>query len=556
LIRYSKPDYLRSPNEKGPYYDPFEDYGIDSDPVPPKIDPDDHSAKREIPKDVWDCFAATRIDRQRLQEGNFTALRGYWSLNILALPSRLQEVSNWIRKVANQPAAAWWAASQAGVHPHLQDRILFELERSGKVSSPEVRRAWHYIFKAWEPRKDFHHEWYRLKKSIGLDGWTDATIRELALISRPYLKVERPYWSGPKPPKNRENIPLKNMVDLNIEYPRIEKNIQIPDEYIIIAAREFRKGLEYTIILNKELGDRGPHLFCSIEPESDSESEPFERTYGFSSIFLFYVDLLKRLIEKDTKAAKQEYLGWWTHEEKIFARLTIWAAGNQSLLSGTEAGQLICNLNDEIFWDRGHQRDLLLVLTKRWGDFPVALRRKIEKRLLRGPVREDEEELNEYVERRSSFSLNRIHWLAANSCQLTLDLEAESIKLRKLAPQWKPPCANEAAVASEEARVDWIQTDMDFSALLSEPLATLLSKAVEISGGTDNFFKQSDPFAGLAREQPELAFAALEYSAKNHKYPEWAWRKLLNPEARKSDKPIFSAQISVSLARLPIRAIA
>ncbi len=555
LIRYSKPDYLHSLGDRGPFYDPFEDYGIDTDPVPPKIDPDDHSAKREVPEGAWDCFSATRIDRQRLRDENFTALRGHWALNISNLPTRLWELSVWIRKVSNQPAAVWWASSQAGIHPHLQDRILFELERTEKDSSHEVRRAWYYIFKAWEKKHNFYHEWYRLKKSIGLDGWTNTAIIELALINRPYLKIEKPYRGGPKPPERRKGILLEDMVNVKIEYPKLDNSVQIPDEFLPTAVREFRKNLEYAIYLEWELGKHGLHHLCSIEPELDFDGESFWRTYGISSSFFFYVNLLKRLIEKDSQTARQEYLGWWTDEEMVFARLRIWASGVQSILSGNEAGHLICNLNNEVFWDRRHQRDLLLVLTKRWNDFSAAVKKRIERRLLRGPARGEEEKRNEYAERRAWLSLDRINWLAANGCRFNFDVNAEGIKLRRLAPKWQPRYADKAAL-SMEGRGGWVRTDTDFSVLISEPLDTLLSKAAELSGRTDDWLLENDPFAGLAREQPELAFAALENSAKNHDYPEWAWRKFLNPEARRSDNPKFSARIAARLSRLPIRAIA
>jgi hypothetical protein len=76
LIRYSKPGCLDSSSEEGPYFDPFDAYGLDSDPVPPKIAPDDPYTKREVPSNVWDCFAPTRLDRQNLRDHHFSALKG------------------------------------------------------------------------------------------------------------------------------------------------------------------------------------------------------------------------------------------------------------------------------------------------------------------------------------------------------------------------------------------------------------------------------------------------------------------------------------------------
>ena len=51
-------------------------------------------------------------------------------------------------------------------------------------------------------------------------------------------------------------------------------------------------------------------------------------------------------------------------------------------------------LSNDAFWSHYHQRDLLLVLAKRWGKLPGRLRKQIEDRLLEGPAQwEGEEDL-------------------------------------------------------------------------------------------------------------------------------------------------------------------
>ena len=555
-IRYSKPGHLGNFRELGPYFDPFEAYGIDTDPSPPKIEPDHALAKREIPEGVWNCFAATRLDRQKLQDENFAALRGHWAVNVPRLPPRLWQLGIWISKVSNQPAAVWWASGQLGIHSDLQDQIRFELERTKKDCSPEVRQAWCYIFEAWGIQKnDFHRQWYQLKASINVDGWTYAAIREFALICRPYLKVGRPYLSRAKPPKSKEAVRREDMVQLKVEYPGDSDDVRIPNEFLSTAVREFRKNLEHAVNLERELGGYVWGRLCPIEPEPKMAGQSYERTYGISRSFLFYVNLLKKLIEEEPRAAKQEYLAWWTDDETVFARLRIFATGEPRLLSGVEAGRLLCNMDDQVFWESQHQRDLLLVLAKRWNDFSAAVKKRLERRLLRGRSRWKREKKVEYAERRAWLSLNRIHWLEAHGCRFSFDLNAESGKLRKFAPHWQQQYAANAA-ASIEGRGGWVRTDKEYSALLTEPLENLLSKAAELSGREHEWLVKSDPFAGLASERPVRAFLALVVSGKRNHYPEWAWRTFLHLEARQKDKPKFSALIAERLSRLPASVIA
>lgn len=557
LIRYSKPGYLKSFSEQVEYFDPFDAYGLDSDLVPPKIDREDYKANREVPHGASNCFALTRLDRKNLENDGFAALRGYWATNVARLPTRLWLLGVWISKVSNQPAAVWWASSQGGTHSSVQDQIRFELERTKKACSPEVRKAWRYIFEAWKKLgKDPYREWYQLEASINLDGWTNGAIREFALINRPYLTVEKPSWGGPKPPENKEDIRRKDMAEIDVEYPAVGDDVQIPDAFLQKAVREFRNNLEYAVSIESQLGGYRLDLLCPIEPDPELEGNSSERTHGVSRSFLFYVKLLKKLIEKDPQAAKEEYLTWWTDDKTVFARLRIFAAGEPQLLSGEEAGLLFCNIHDEVFWGRRHQRDLLLVLAKRWNDFPAAVRKRLEKRLLRGRSRWKGEKRAEYTKWRAGLSLDRIHWLEAHGCQFSFDVSAESAKLRSFAPEWQQRFALNAA-ASVESRGGFVRTDTEYSALLSEPLSTLLSKAAELSGRAQGkLFVEIDPFAGLASERPVRALSALNIAGKRNDYPEWAWRKFLNSEARKSDKPKFSALIAERLSRLPISTIA
>lgn len=147
--RYAKPGYTGGYFEQGPLVDPFDLYGLDTDIVPKKIDPDGHYEKRDAPSTAWDGFATNRLDRKNLRDDSFSAVRGYLATNVPSLPSRLFEIGTWIVKVADQPTSVWWAASQFGLHPDIQKRIQWRLQ--GDIGSV-TRQAWQYLFEAWEEK--------------------------------------------------------------------------------------------------------------------------------------------------------------------------------------------------------------------------------------------------------------------------------------------------------------------------------------------------------------------------------------------------------------------
>ena len=312
--------------------------------------------------------------------------------------------------------------------------------------------------------------------------------------------------------------------------------------------------MEHAVYLETELGGYGLGMLAPIESDPDLDGMSSERTRGISGAILFFAGLLKQLIDTNPKYAKQEYLAWQIDDESVFARLRIWTCGEQRVLSAVEAGEVIRGLTDRVFWGSRHQRDLLLALAKRWSDFSATLKTELGKRLVNGPHQREGEEDAEYVERRASSALQRIHWLKSRGSDFSFDFEAESLKLRKFAPNWQEEYAKNA-VASMEARGDWVQTDTEYSELLKVPLPDILKKALELRGHPHKLFVKSDPFAGLASQQPVRAFAALTSATKRNDYPPWAWKTFLNADNRKSDKPRFAALIAERISRLPASAL-
>ena len=121
--RYGEPGKLGSWLQEGPYVDPFDLYHIDSDVPPDKA----NSRDRKPPADAWDAFNLSRIDKTTLRDDNFPSITGRWASNVPPLPSRLRQMGKWIRDVAGQPAAVWWAVRQTSLHPGIRSGIRWAL---------------------------------------------------------------------------------------------------------------------------------------------------------------------------------------------------------------------------------------------------------------------------------------------------------------------------------------------------------------------------------------------------------------------------------------------
>ena len=552
--RYAKPGDVGGYRDEKTFIDPFSLYGLDSDVVPKQIDPDDHFAEREIPSTAWSGFTANRLDRKNPEHDCLATINGHGTSNIPRLTSRLAQIGVWIAKIADQPTAIWWAAKQRGLHPSIRSWILSQLRRSQKDNLTTIDQAWQYLFEAWENAdRSFHRDLYELKETVKRNGWSRAIVRQYVTVYTPHLKASGGFWSGPAPPKWKGDLDLHDLLEVRIEYPTFRDYVDIPDAWLACAASELRKNLEYAVYLESELGGYGLRNISPIIEDDTLDGDCYGRLRGLSGLVIFFSKLFERLVGSDAAAAQREFYAWPAEGDTVFCRLRIWAAGMSNIVPIGAFGKIMTQMSEDAFWDSYHQRDLLLVLAKRWSQLGERTRKRIERRLLKGRPKWEGEDDAEYKERRSWLILSRLQWLANNGCEFTFDLEAEINTLQQYALGWKQEYGAKAA-ESMEGRTGGVRTETEHSALLNEPIHNILAKAQEMSGRTGDFV-ESDPYAGLCEERPLRAFGALTNAAKHNEYPAWAWRTFLNSRGRQTDKPRFSMLIAERISSYPDEAL-
>lgn len=545
--RFAKPGSF---GRRGPYVDPFDLYGLDSDIPPTKPDPEDHYAKREAPSDAWDAFELNRLDRSPIRDENLAALRGHWANHSPRLVPRIGQLGVWLGKVCDQPAAVWWAAHQLSLHQSIQEHISWELERSNRPIRQDIRNAWRSLFEAWNNVKDFHRDWYALQAVIKADGWSSAVVRRFGEVLRPHLTAEQDFWSGPMPPElGADNGDGGRLLRMDVKYPETHEEITVPNEWCAAVVKVLRQNLELALALESEIGGYG---LSNISPivQDRVEGADYHRTHGLSAAVIGFSKRFSQLVQTNTSAAKREFLSWPTDDDTIFARLRIWASGKRSVVSDDDFGQVMASLSDAAFWDSYHQRDLLLAIADRWKKLSGTSRKLIEKKLARGPKRWRREKVAAFENRRAWSILNRIEWLQRSGCKLSAHTREQAKLLRAAVPDWKEDYGAKAAEALE-SRAGWVRTNTSYEELAETPLSLVLLRAKERSGRSDDFLVENDPFAGLAGQRPVRAFAALTYAAKRGDFPEWAWRRFLNAAARRNDTARMTLLIAERLTRYP-----
>ena len=185
----------------------------------------------------------------------------------------------WIRKVAHQPTAVWWAAHQDALHLEIQEQIRYQLTSSQQDALRVVLQAWRYLFEAWQEKTGYsqeifesgiprrEHDWYKLKRVIEKHGWDSAAVREYVAINRPYLTAN-PAW--PKSFEHQENLQLRQLLRMEVEYPDLYEDAVIPHKWLKLAIQELRKNLEYAVQLETEVANQESDVYAlrSISPIS------------------------------------------------------------------------------------------------------------------------------------------------------------------------------------------------------------------------------------------------------------------------------------------------
>ncbi len=549
--RYQRPSHLNCVNPASPKIVPFEFYGLDFDEIPQWNGDDRFIHRHTPPQNAWDAFAIAELDQNDLSPVNLPAVRGELARNVAALPSRLFFLGSWIANVINQPAAIWWAVREDSLHPAYRSMIKQKLSHLRESMDIRVYKLWKYLLETRSrPTATNESEWHVLEQDLERDGWSPSGVRRFVSLCEPYLKLVPGVMSHAVPPMlNEEYNPIEVAhVDIECPVPPIDA---IPGEWLYQVVRGVRTCIEAAARLCQEVNSYQGYVVSPIEEDPRPDISDYQRTNGLSGCVIAFAALFKRLLAEDRLRAKQEFVAWPLDDDTAFARLRVWASGKHEVATPKECAEIILELNDKVFWGEYHQRDLLIVLAKRWLDLPRELRVQIETRIKQGPSRHEGEKDSVFRERVAWAVLNRLHWLAKNAGELSFDVASETASRRLDAPGWKPEMAENAA-ESREIMVGFVAKDTGHDALLHAPIGSILSRASELSGcSAANHLLEHDPFEGLCAEHPKRAYLALARAARRSEFPEWAWTTFLESHSRARDSATFSAIVATRLCRIP-----
>ncbi|WP_262298988.1 SIR2 family protein [Microvirga sesbaniae] len=545
--RYANPERKGSGEEDRPAFDPFDALGLDGDPAPEPIHPDDISKKREAASGALDLLVPNLSDREQGAHHFRHGIRGSPTRFDADLPPRLLALGSWMSRKAHEPVVLWWAAQQPGLHPSITRDIERRLLRDTRHFPDAVRRGWRLLLAAWrDQRVDPMMRRYNIELRGEQEGWTHSLVRDLVHMYRPKLIVG-PAFSHAHPLLwASEGLP-DDVIHVHVDYPRPHQGVAVPDEFLPYAVDCFRENLDLALALEREIsGSEWVYLAPSRGPEGCPEESRAD--FELTGLLALFQKLLTRLASVNCEAALSQVRSWSTQDNYVFARLRIWAAGT-GLLSVTEAGAVFLTLSEQAFWDPAHQRDLLYALKDRWPELLLEDRTALERRLLTGSYPRNADSVrSEEVE--THARMDRLQWLSSHGVTFTFDISETLRALGSAAPQWTPR-SGDAAADSSEPEVFSITTDSRPDSIRETPIPQILPRAEELRGYDFTSRTERDPFRGLAEQKPVRALGALTHAARSGVVQRWAWSAFLHAEGRTHDRLRMIRAIAARLGRLP-----
>jgi hypothetical protein len=535
------------PSDEREAFDAFEVYGLDDDPPPPASELGAFRGSRAVPDTAWDAFRQNETDSEGAQADMFARVRGPGSVVQPRLSSRLHYLGHWIPKISHEGLTLWWAAGTGGLHPDLQFQIHNHIDP--KTHSTAIRAAWSYLLLSWRSqRANADLEIFSFAEEVKALGWTRERVRQWAKLTEPKIKATRP-WGDRRPPLGDFDGQVRRFVNFDVDYPTTNNLPAVDDALLSLSVVEHRRTLEIGVERELALSGIEVHGLPSIEPDDRPGDDSFARSYGIAGPFFKFLALIERLALADPESFRREVLSW-TDEGIVFSRLRIWAAGRGEF-SPSEAARLLAQLSRDMFWSHNHQRDLLIVLSRRWRAFSGRDRSKLEKRLLQGPPRWMEfETRRKYSERRSHHILSRLLWLSTNGVQFSFNFEELTSRYRSKIPGWKDEFA-QSADESLGMRSGSVGVDKSTQGLENEPPANLLNRAGQLAGRDFHSFVDRRPLEGVALRWPTRLLRALILATKQEVYPLSAWQLLLQSQRPDTASARMGTLISRRLVGLP-----
>ena len=542
-VRYGAPGHESPyvPFEEESVLDPFTFYGLDDDPIVNIKTGNPGPPSRDFPQDAWDGLSWSDRDHAELRAqaaaGFASAYRHGFGAEEQAIPPRLEALEAWFATVADEPAALWWWVRRAAP-PH--SFRLHLARKRGRVGGPtDAWGAWERFLECVDDidRPSTNHLStldHLFQREIAATGWTVIALRRFEDQARPRLCLNQDYSAVP--PRREAGVSRLAMVNLKLDYRVGFWRMSVPEDALPSVVAALGRNLVRFVALREAY----PHIDLYQLPPFVQHDDPTvnrrQYTTGLGGIVFGYCEKLERLRARNRSAFERE-VALWPYGSTLFDSLRLWQALDPRRSDGTTMATILASLPDAALWRSNSRRDALHVIRNRWPHLNDTQRGLVVQRLTGGPDAAElvwvEPRRREAV--RARQRLDAIGWLVREGVDLGLDWDRLKEEWQNLVPEWDESHV-ENAVQAFVSRGGSVRIDTNHELLLSAPIEDLVAMAAELSGQTDDFLVEANPFLGLVQTDPERARESIRRSTADSATLGKALRTLLTYAADTADR--------------------
>lgn len=384
-IRLGQVEEIKNTSGEKLAIDPIDLYRTDIDPSRSELDSLKENLKYKVGKDYISVFSDEH--GTILTEG----LSNIRYENLWYVQSRIYALAIWFSKVAEQPAAIWWAQKQTNLHPAIIDQVKKRILDTPEVFLDRDLNFWIQNITTHVDKKKFsnQHEWYAIKRVLEKDQnpLLDLYFTYLKDVLSPILSMQSEYNLKKSyiPTRTNEQYLFSKF---EIDFPEYRsENIKIHNDnlqdVIKILSEKF---IQYINLVNNLNDESIKVLFHSLyfpPINFDNPLKPQRDVHKkIGKLILWMCDLLKKLSIFNEAFLIEIVEEWPKNDELIFSRLKLFVWANSKSIDKWPIDEGIKCLSDDFFWNRYIESEIISFISNQWDNLDEDSRSLIEHKII------------------------------------------------------------------------------------------------------------------------------------------------------------------------------
>lgn len=532
--------------------DPIDLYRTDIDPSRSEVDSLKENLKYKVGKDYISIFS---------DEHGTTLTEGLSNIryeNLWNVQSRIHALAIWFSKVAEQPAAIWWAQKQTNLHPAIIDQVKKRILDTPEVFLDRDLNFWIQNITTHADKKKFsnQHEWYAIKRVLEKDQnpLLDLYFTYLKDVLSPILSMQSEYNLEKTyiPTRTNEQYLFSKF---DIDFPEYgSDNIKIHNENLQIVIKILsEKFIQYINLVNN-LEDESTkyyfHNFYFPPINFDNPLKPKRNVHKkIGKLILWMCDLLKKLAISNDEHLIEIVEEWPKNDQLIFNRLKLFAWANSKSIDKWHIDEGIKCLSDDFFWNRYIESEIMSFISNQWDNLSEDSRSLIEHKIIDYRQKSDHETCESYADYKNYQVGRLLHKIAQTKVGLSNYAYTEFTKI-KSADNWQENYAEqESLVAGVQSGL--VSTNTSIEELDATKDSTEFFEKVELSESDRSIqYERKKPFIGLIKNNLSESLNKLLEELERNNNREKYWLQLFE-NIPSDENPENSIAIGNAVLKLP-----